>query len=107
VAPGARDESEAEAGGPRLGGDDDVAVDQAQQPGDLAEEARMAMAGYATVLDATVLEGASDGVTEQWPHEGDVVACRQELGEQVRASGRVVREIEGEDGDLHAPSRRA
>src|SRR5439155_1413116 len=66
-----------------------------------------ARARECAVTDRAVASGAPDGVAEARSHHLHLVARRQQACEQVGASGGVVREVEGEDGDLHATRRRA
>ena len=57
---------------------------------------------HAAIRDSAALRRRPEALAELRPDHIDLVARREEPGEQVRATRRVVRQVEGEDRDLHA-----
>ena len=97
----AREQPQTEAAGARLRGVDHVAVDQAEQLGHDASEARIAVGPRRPMRDRARGHRAPERVPELRAHHVDLVARGEQAREQLGAPQRVVRQIEAEDRDLH------
>src|SRR5262249_55103998 len=93
------EQRDAEARGARLGGVQDVTVRAPGQRGKTAREARIARALDVPMLDPHRPRWTPERGSEAWTHDVHAVARREKPGEQVGTTGRVVREIEGQDRD--------
>ena len=101
-APGSGQEPQAEARRARLGRDENIAVNEVEQGGNAPREPGIATDRHAALRDRAVPRGHPDLGAEARPDHLDLVARRQKTGEQIRAACRVVRQVGGKDGDLHA-----
>ena len=100
-----REQSHAEAGRPRLGREEHVAIGETRQCGQLPRQAWPASARLGAVADGAVARGTPDVGAEARAHHLHFVARREQAREEIGAAGRVVGKVEREDGDLHATRR--
>ena len=98
----AREQSQPEAGRPRLGRDENLAIDQLEKLGHTAREAGAARGLHRAIRDRAVARRHPAPLAELRPDHGDLVARGEKTGEQVRPTGRVVRQVGGDDRDPHA-----
>ncbi len=102
----ARQETDAVARGPGLGGVEEVTVGQPEERWNCSDEGRISRSGNGPVLHAAVPDGSPDVALEPRPHHLDVVFGAKKASQEVSPPRRVVRAVEAEDGDLHSASPR-
>src|SRR5262249_33045986 len=100
-----REQADAEARRPRLRGQQHITVGEARQRRQHGSERGPSRAGYRPVAHAAIARRPPDVVGEARAHDIDLVPRGQQAREQIGATGGVVREVEGEDRDLHATRR--
>src|SRR3989475_700007 len=100
-----REQAKSEARRPRFGRDEDLAVDELEELGNVSCESGIAPGPHAAIIDRAVPRRRPEAYAELRPDHADLVARRKETSEQVGTTRRVVRQVGGEDGDLlNAPA---
>jgi hypothetical protein len=101
-APGAGEQAQPEARRAWLGGDEHITVNELEQARNTLREPGIATDSHATLWNRPLPRGHPDIRAEARPDDLDIVPRGQKPREQVRATRRVVRQVGGEDGNLHA-----
>jgi hypothetical protein len=102
VSEAALEESDAGGTQSRLGGVEEISVGSAEQRGEGTRKAREPTHGDPDVTHPIVSHRRPHSLAVPRPHHLDRRDGCQQLRKEMRAARRIVREVEAEDGDLHA-----